>query len=468
MVQKVLSKSSLTKRGRKAVYASLAFGILALLFRDLFILIGVLALGLLLLYELRAVRAVIRRLRSLVKLEPNRVEAVSFAGKPFTCDLKVDLSAGLPIRLESPLKGGLYRFGFKALRCLAVGRGVASLRFEVMLRLAGQYDCEALRVWVRGRFQLVEGVGELPFRLALKVYPRVLAAAVAAASFLLAAGGLGVGEQPTVLKGAGLDYADSREYLPGDTLRHMDWKATARLGRLVVKEFYVGGGTGVHLVYETVAPDPISLDELSAAFLNSVLAVAEQGLPLGLMVHDGKRVLLHVPRVQPALAVALALRYALQIVEARPEELYSVLEPKAVVELRRILEGLDEAPLRELLEAELRALKGAVTEPYKVLEQMLSKGSERAQLVLVSSLSRDLLSALELASLAQRRGYLLLILQPTRPWIGAQSLEEAYRLYERYARLNRTLESHGVLVAASAEKLSRHVLAVEALARYAR
>jgi len=442
--------------------------VLALLFRDLLILIGALALGLLLLYEVRAVRRVVRRLRSLVKIEPDRFEVATYAGKPFTCYLEVNLSAGLPLRFESPVKGGIYRFNLKAPSRLAVGRGVARLRFEFLPRLAGLYGSEELRVWVKGRLGLVEGVGEVPFKLTLKVYPRVLATAIAATKFLLATGGLGVGEQPTELRGAGLDYADSREYLPGDTLRHMDWKATARLGRLVVKEFYVGGGTGVYLVYEAAAPDPISLDELSAAFLNSVLAVADQGLPLGLMVHDGEKVLLRVPRVQPALTVALALRYALQIVEVYPEELYGVLEPKSAGELRRILEGLDETPLRELLEAELRAFRGAVTEPYRVLGQMLSEGGERVQLVLASSLSRDPLPVLELASIAQRRGYFLLVLQPTRPWVGANNLEEAYRLYERYARLNRILESRGVPVAASAEKLSRRVSAVEALARYVR
>lgn len=463
----VLSKRNLTNRGWKIVYASLAFGIFALLVRDLFILVGALALGLLLLYEVRVVGGVIRRLRCLVKVEPDRVEAATFAGKPFGCDLELGLSTGLPLRIESPIKGGICRFSLRAQRRLAVGRGVARMRFEVLPRLAGQYGCEELRVWVRGRLGLAEGFGELPFSLTLKVYPRVLATAVAAARFLLTAGGMGVGEQPTPLRGAGLDYADSREYLPGDSLRRMDWKATARLGRLVVKEFYVGGGAGVSLAYEAVAPDHVSLDELSAAFLNSVLAAAEQGLPLGLMVHDGERVWLHIPRVQPALAVALALRYALQTVEVPPEELYGVLEPKTASDLRRILEGLDETPLRELLQSELRVLRGAIREPYRVLEQILIGGSERAQFVLASSLSRDPLPVLELVSLAQHRGCFLLILQPTRPWIGARSLEEAYRLYERYARLNRIFISRGVPVAATAERLSRHVSAVEAVMKHA-
>lgn len=468
MPVKILSGTGLTNKGWKVVSAGLVLGVLGLLFRDIFVLVGAAALGLLLLYEVRVVRGVVGRLRSLVKVKPDTVEVATYAGKPFTCDLEIDMSAGLPLRFESPLKGGIYRFGLKAVKCLRIGRGAAQLRFSSRARRAGLYESEDLRVWVKGRFGLVEGVGSVPFNLRLKIYPRVLATAVAAARFLLEAGGLGVGEQPTPLRGAGLEYADSREYVPGDTFRHMDWKATARLGRLVVKEFYVEGGMGVHLVYEAVAPDPVSLDELSAAFLSSVSAVAEQGLPLGLTVHDGETVLLQVSRVQPSLAVALALQYALQIVKVDAEELYGVLEPKVAKELRRILEGLEETPLREMFEARLRMTKGMTAEPYQVLMQMLSETSGRIQLVYVSSLSRDPLPVLELASAAQLRGYSVLVLQPTKPWVGAQSLEEAYRLYERYLRLNRILENHRIPVAASAEKLTRHVSTVQVLAKYSR
>lgn len=468
MAVKILSETGLTSKGWKVVSASLIFGVLALLFRDTFVLVGAAALSLLLLYEIRVVEGVVGRLQSIVKVKPDTVEVATYAGKTFTCDLEVDMSAGLPLRFESPLKGGICRCDSKAVRCLKVGRGVARMKFSARAGRAGMYGSEDLRLWVKGRFGLVEGVGSVPFNLRLKVYPRVLGAAVAAARFLLEAGGLGFGDQPTPLRGAGLEYADSREYVPGDMFRHMDWKATARLGRLVVKEFYVEGGMGVHLVYEAVAPDPVSLDELSAAFLSSVLAVAEQGLPLGLTVHDGETVLLQVRRVQPTLAVALALQYALQIVEVEAEELYGVLEPKVASELRRILEGLEETPLREMLEVRLRMLKGRAAEPYQVLMQMLSETSGQIQLVYVSSLSRDPLPVLELASAAQLRGYSVLVLQPTKPWVGAQSLEEAYRLYERYVRLNRILENHRIPVAASAEKITRHVSTVQVLAKYSR
>ena len=38
-------------------------------------------------------------------------------------------------------------------------------------------------------------------------------------------------------KGGAVEFADFREYAPGDELRRVDWKAYARLGRLYVKEY---------------------------------------------------------------------------------------------------------------------------------------------------------------------------------------------------------------------------------------
>ncbi|WP_435156607.1 DUF58 domain-containing protein [Haladaptatus sp. DFWS20] len=45
------------------------------------------------------------------------------------------------------------------------------------------------------------------------------------------------GEHKTGYRGVGLDLADIREYVPGDTARQIDWKATARTGSPHVREF---------------------------------------------------------------------------------------------------------------------------------------------------------------------------------------------------------------------------------------
>ena len=45
-----------------------------------------------------------------------------------------------------------------------------------------------------------------------------------------------LGEQDTGARSVGFDPAEIREYVPGDTMRHIDWKATARMGSLYVRE----------------------------------------------------------------------------------------------------------------------------------------------------------------------------------------------------------------------------------------
>ena len=46
-----------------------------------------------------------------------------------------------------------------------------------------------------------------------------------------------VGEYKSTFKGTGMEFVDVREYLPGDDIRAIDWKVTARMERPYVKKF---------------------------------------------------------------------------------------------------------------------------------------------------------------------------------------------------------------------------------------
>src|SRR5215470_11480978 len=46
-----------------------------------------------------------------------------------------------------------------------------------------------------------------------------------------------VGEYKSTFKGTGMEFVDLREYLPGDDIRSIDWRVTARTGRPHVKKF---------------------------------------------------------------------------------------------------------------------------------------------------------------------------------------------------------------------------------------
>ena len=45
------------------------------------------------------------------------------------------------------------------------------------------------------------------------------------------------GEYRSVFKGQGMEFAEVREYLPGDDVRAIDWNVTARLGHPYVKRY---------------------------------------------------------------------------------------------------------------------------------------------------------------------------------------------------------------------------------------
>ena len=47
--------------------------------------------------------------------------------------------------------------------------------------------------------------------------------------------GLATGEQRSLVRGSGIEFADYREYQPGDDIRQVDWAVFLRLRRLLVK-----------------------------------------------------------------------------------------------------------------------------------------------------------------------------------------------------------------------------------------
>ena len=59
------------------------------------------------------------------------------------------------------------------------------------------------------------------------------------------------GEYASVFRGRSLDYDDLREYVPGDEIRDIDWKATARHGSPLVKRYVATRKQTVLLVVDT-------------------------------------------------------------------------------------------------------------------------------------------------------------------------------------------------------------------------
>lgn len=100
-------------------------------------------------------------------------------------------------------------------------------------------------------------------------------------------GRLGVaGQAPSPVRGRGMEYAESRQYTPGDDARHVDWRLTARSGRLHTKVFQAERERLTLLVADT---SPALYFGTRVRF-KSVQAARAGALATWLAVRDGDRV----------------------------------------------------------------------------------------------------------------------------------------------------------------------------------
>jgi uncharacterized protein (DUF58 family) len=107
------------------------------------------------------------------------------------------------------------------------------------------YRQEALRIVTRFPFGFLQKARRLDMASEALVYPSI----EATPEFLEVLPGI-QGAIASLAKGRGLDLYALRDYLPTDSVRHVHWKASARLGSLMVREFAREDDTRVLLVLD--------------------------------------------------------------------------------------------------------------------------------------------------------------------------------------------------------------------------
>jgi len=121
--------------------------------------------------------------------------------------------------------------------------------------------------------------------------------------------------------GSGFEYVQSRPYEPGDSVRAIDWRVTARTGRFFVKQYEAQKCMPVELVLDTSASMTTSSTPLSkyamGLFLAGGLALAclERASPVGLVAAGSGGFL-----SRPSLSKGRILQWLLRLRDFRYDE----------------------------------------------------------------------------------------------------------------------------------------------------
>jgi uncharacterized protein (DUF58 family) len=118
------------------------------------------------------------------------------------------------------------------------------------------------------------------------------------------------GEFEAFVSGRGYDLYRIREYMPDDSARHVDWKATARSGALKVREFSREDERKLRIVFDNPAPGVLA----PAEYERAVRMAASLGWHFH---HEDVEVSFVAPGLEPTTDVFVFLRY-LALVE--PQE----------------------------------------------------------------------------------------------------------------------------------------------------
>ena len=309
------------------------------------------------------------------------------------------------------------------------------LKFTIGSGRSGIYRKSDLKICLTDFLNLFKTHVRIPLKVEAKIYPRVFPLIMEA--LRLIEGRASFGETPGKWRGHGLEYLWSREYQLGDSLKLVDWKATARLQKIMVKEFLEDAYGSIKIIHDVRAHGPVSRDECSSYLLSAIISSIIAGLPLSITMKNGDKIIFDLKDVSSAEILRIVIGYIVESHISREWRIYELFEPKSARMLLSTLKEFKSRTLQEAVKLRLETVK-------KELHDLMKVG--KPCIIYTGCILIDSDFVKELADMAGMIGAKLIILTPSKPWVDVESLEEAYLAYQSYNKLLRALEKMNVEV----------------------
>jgi hypothetical protein len=302
---------------------------------------------------------------------------------------------------------------------------------------SGEYQTDELSISVTDPLGFFKGNCSIIAPMNFIVYPKLLDIAITSMKIL---GRGGIGENPINAPGAGTEPYEMRNYQSGDDSRLINWKATARMGELIVMEKSREVGSSHYVVLEALASNYFDRDRLASTFLQLANSLTLNRARFGVIVHDGDHVTSLKRLGDPSDSLEFALNAALDFVDLKNLLRQTELSPLPSRILRSNRDALSMIGLYSLSKLEDLARSQLIgttrKDPFKTIVGLAEENTEEPPAVFyICSLFTSIEGIVETGSLIKRiHGADFIVLCPVSPWVVARTEEEGVRLYETFSK----------------------------------
>ena len=408
----------LSDRGKRFLLILLTIAFITLLSPDPMIQTTSLVLSLTFLIDALLLRSKMKMLKE-IKASPETLDLRATVGGKVTRKITVN----------KPVRNVISPERWLELKVVKVEKKSSEILLEAAPKLSGVYRINTIKEKLLSPLGVFEEYVDIKLNLTLNLYPKAFPAIIGIIAFLQGAGVMGGGVFHGKKRGQGLEYAETREYIPGDPLRFIDWKATARFSKLMVKEFLEEEYGIPYVIFNSKAPGPILADELSYLFLSTILGLALEGLPVTLIFKRESESIV-MKSLAPGEAVKRALTYVLETYPSLEWEIYELVEPKSRGKLLKFFRQLE---------------RGASTRQRLSVKEAFHAGRE-GPMIYVGLPTYEASTLVRISDKARTRGTRLYVITPKKPWRDLKDLEEAYVLYMSHEKTLNALLKSGAIV----------------------